>query len=61
VLPTSRLTLVSLMLPVPLGIETEAPGPGDADQFTLVSAAGNVSATVAPLTLAGPALVTTMV
>src|SRR5438034_915527 len=58
--PTARLTRL-LMLPLPFaGPEEPAPAYA-AVQVALVMAAGKESATVAPVTKLGPALVTTMV
>src|SRR5581483_6457274 len=58
VLPAGMVT-VSLMLPLPLALKPLAPPV--AVQVTPVKAAGKVSVTVAPVTLLGPALVTTRV
>ena len=57
---TARLTVV-LRLPVPLAALQLEPPVATQLQLALVMAAGKVSATVAPVTALGPALVTTMV
>jgi hypothetical protein len=56
--PTGRLTVL-LMLPLPLA--GHVPPPAPAHVHVAVKDAGNVSATVAPVTLLGPALLATIV
>ena len=58
--PLGRLT-VSLMLPLPLAVKPEAPPLPTAVYVSLVIAAGRTSVTVAPVTLLGPLLQTTIV
>lgn len=59
--PTGMLT-VTLILPVPLTVGQVAPPAAAQDQATpVIWVAENVSATVAPVAFAGPALVTTIV
>src|SRR5258706_533398 len=60
VLPTGRLT-VSLILPLPLAVKPDAPPLATAVNVSLVTAAGRTSPTLAPVTLLGPLLVTTIV
>ncbi len=60
VLPTGRLT-VSLMLPLPLAVKPDALPVATAVQVALVDRSRQVSVTVAPVTLLGPLLVTTIV
>jgi hypothetical protein len=57
--PTGRLT-VALMLPEPLAVHVPPPAPTHVHE-SLVIAAGNVSATVAPVALLGPALLAVIV
>ena len=57
--PTGTVTL-SLMLPLPEGLQTPPPVPTHV-QVTPVSAAGNISVTVAPTASVGPAFVTVIV
>ena len=59
-LPTGMVT-VSLILPLPLAVKPVAPPVAEAVYVSLKKLAGKVSITVAPVTLLGPALVTTMV
>ena len=59
-LPVGRFT-VSLMLPVPLVVKPVAPPVAVAEKVTPVKVTGNKSATVAPVALLGPVLVTTIV
>ena len=59
-LPLGMFT-VSLMLPLPLAAKPVAPPVAVAVQLSLVIAAGIGSVTVAPVTLLGPPLVTTIV
>src|SRR5262249_12166633 len=58
--PTARLAVV-LMLPVPLVAATLEPAAATAGRVSVVSAAGSASEIVAPVTLDGPLLVTTIV
>ena len=51
---------MSLMLPEPLAVHVPPPAPTHV-HASLVIAAGNVSATVAPVALLGPALLAVMV
>ena len=51
----------SLMLPVPLAVKPLAPPLCVAVKLSLATSAGIVSVTVAPVTLLGPALLTTIV
>ena len=60
VLPEGRLT-VSLMLPVPLALNPDAPPLATAVNVSLAIAAGKMSLTVAPVTSLGPLLTTTRV
>src|SRR4029077_772605 len=60
VLPTGRLT-VSLILPLPLAVKPDALPLATAVKVSLATAAGKVSVTVAPVTLLGPLLLTTIV
>src|SRR5258708_3739874 len=60
VLPTAMLT-VSLILPPPLAVKPDALPLATAVQVSLATAGGKGSVTVAPVTLLGPLLVTTMV
>ena len=60
VLPAGMVT-VSLMFPEPLAVKPVAPPACTAVYVAPLRMPGNVSATVAPTTLLGPALVTTMV
>ena len=57
--PASRLTVLSLMLPAPDAAQL-APEPAVQVHVGVSSSAGMTSATVAPVTLAGPRLVTVM-
>ena len=61
-LPEFRFTL-SLMFPLPFDavVESAAPDEGVTVNVSLVMSAGKRSATVAPVTLLGPLLVTTIV
>ena len=59
VAPTGRLTR-ALMLPEPLAGHVPPPAPAQV-HVTPVSEAGNTSATVAPTTALGPALVAAIV
>ncbi len=58
--PPEGMLTVWLMLPVPLA-EPVAPPAKTADQLVIVVPAGALSATVAPTTLLGPALLATTV
>ena len=58
--PTARFTVVA-MLPLPLAAVHDEPAEAAQLHVTPVSVAGSVSATVAPVTGFGPALLTTMV
>src|SRR5438105_8735568 len=60
VAPTGRFT-VSLMLPLPLAVKPEAPPLPTAVKVSLPTLAGRMSLTVAPVTLLGPLLLTTIV
>ncbi len=59
-LPAGIVT-VSLMLPVPLAVNPEAPPLCVAVKVTPVKMAGKFSVTTAPVTSLGPLLVTTIV
>src|SRR5439155_17788805 len=52
---------VSLMLPLPLAVKPEAPPLPTAVKVSLPTLAGRMSLTVAPVTLLGPLLLTTIV
>lgn len=57
---TVKLTVV-LMLPFPAGVPQLEPAEAVQVHVALLSEAGNISVTVAPVTAIGPLLVTTMV
>src|SRR5438552_3414375 len=60
--PEAMLIVAARLLPLPVApLVTEADPVVDEVQVTLVKPAGNVSATVAPVTLLGPLLVTVTV
>ena len=56
-----NIVTVPLMSPVPLSNDTLAPAEATAFHFTLVTPAGNMSDTAAPVTELGPLLPTTIV
>src|SRR6266540_3540802 len=60
ILPAGIVT-VSLMLPVPLAVNPEAPPVCVAVKVTPVMRAGKLSVTTAPVTLLGPLLITVIV
>lgn len=60
VAPGNKLTVV-FMLPLPLGAAQVAPAEAAQVQVTFVNLVGTLSVTVAPLTVLGPLLRTTMV